>query len=416
MFIVLPIRTETVSRRTPVVNYILIGVNILCFLVFSESVSGSAVADFRDRYLVFQSLDPMFHQFLTYQFLHAHGAHLLGNLLFLWVFGNSVNGKLGNIPYLLFYLSGGIFAAWGYALVRPDAFMLLGASGAIAAVTTAYLVLLPRSRVTVMVWLFLFIHFFEWPAMVLIGLKIIVWDNIVSPGLSGSGGVAHHAHLAGYLFGFVAALAMLFFRAVPRDKFDILALWRRWYLRREFSAAMSAPGAAGRAKLGAVARESSPDAAQQAIEERRLDDVASLRTRITESQERLDVAESAALYERLIAVDPRQCLSERVQLQIAREFYGSGRFPQAAAAFERFIESYPHSTEAGNIRFLLGIIYARDLRQYEIADRHLTQTMEVLKDEERLTQCYRWLCDVRAALGRTAPTGWKAGPTEAGDG
>ena len=403
MFLVLPIRTETVSQRTPVVNYVLIGVNILCFLVFSERLTGSALADFKDSYLVFHSVGPMFHQFLTYQFLHADPAHLFGNLLFLWVFGNSVNGKMGHVTYLLFYLSGGIFAAWGYALVKPDAFVLLGASGAIAAVTTAYLGLFPRSRVTVLVWLFLFIHFFEWPALVLIGLKIIVWDNIVSPGLTGSGGVAHHAHLAGYLFGFVAALVMLFIRAVPRDRFDILALWRRWYLRREFSATMSAPGAAERAKFGAVASEPSLDTDQQATEERRLDEVSSLRAQISESHERLDVAESAALYERLIAVDPRQCLAERVQLQIAREFYGSGRFPQASAAFELFIESYPRSTEATNIRFLLGIIYARDLRQYEIADKHLTKTMEMLKDEQRLTQCYRWLCDVRAALGRPAP-------------
>ena len=77
------------------------------------------------------------YQFFTYQFLHADVGHLFGNLLFLWVFGNSVNGKMGNWPYLLFYLAGGVCAAWGWAALNPGPLHLVGASGAIAAVTTA---------------------------------------------------------------------------------------------------------------------------------------------------------------------------------------------------------------------------------------------------------------------------------------
>ena len=144
--------------------------------------------------------------------------HLLGNMLFLWVFGNSVNGKMGDIPYLLFYLAGGVFAAWGYAILQAKVFYLVGASGAIAAVTTAYLALFPRSRVTVMVWFFFFIHFFEVPAMILIGLKVIVWDNVVAPKLAGADSVAYGAHIAGYFFGFLVSLNMLFLRALPRDQ------------------------------------------------------------------------------------------------------------------------------------------------------------------------------------------------------
>jgi membrane associated rhomboid family serine protease len=397
---ILPIRTESTSRRTPHVNYLLIGANVVCFLLFDERFTGPAMAGLKERHLVFQSMQPAFHQFITYQFLHADAWHLLGNLLFLWVFGNSVNGKMGDIPYFLFYVSGGTFAAWGHTVVEQQAFQLLGASGAIAAVTTAYLALFPRSRVTVLVWLFFFIRFFEWPATVIIGLKIIVWDNIVAPGIGASGNVAYQAHLAGYLFGFVAALGMLFVRAVPRDQFDVLALLRRWYLRREFSTAMSDPASAARARYGTVARVPPNNAQERAHEEHRLDEVAALRGRIGEALERHDIPTATELYENLVAVDPHQCLSARLQLQIAREFYGSGRFPQAAGAFDRFVECYPHSPEAINVRLLLGIIYARDLRQYEIADKHLTQSLETLLDEERRAQCRRWLCDVRAALGR----------------
>jgi TolA-binding protein len=96
-------------------------------------------------------------------------------------------------------------------------------------------------------------------------------------------------------------------------------------------------------------------------------------------------------------------LAEAQQLEIAREFYASGKFAQAAAAFDRFVECYPNSIEAGNVRLLLGIVYARDLQQYEAADKHLTQSMESLRDPNHRGQCVQWLTSVRTALGRPAP-------------
>ena len=401
--LIIPIRTESNIRRTPLVNYVLIGANVFLFLIFNYGMADTAMTSFKEQYLYFHSAEPALYQFFTYQFLHADVWHLLGNLLFLWVFGNSVNAKMGNVPYLLFYLAGGVFAAWGYAVITARPFHLVGASGAVAAVTTAYLALFPRSRVTVLVWLFIFIHFFELPAMIIIGLKIIVWDNIIAPGLGGQGAVAHGAHLAGYLFGFVSALGMLLMRALPRDQFDILALWKRWHQRREFAAAMSDPAAAAKAQYGSVARAAPADPKQQAIDEQRFDKISNLRSRISEALERPDTAAGAELYGQLLEIDSQQCLSERHQLDIARHFYGAGHFPEAAAAFERYVEYYPLSIEAGNVRLLLGIINARDLRDYEVADKHLTESMERLRDQARRDQCFQWLKTVRAALGRPAP-------------
>jgi tetratricopeptide (TPR) repeat protein len=294
-----------------------------------------------------------------------------------------------------------MFAAWGHASVTSRAFQMIGASGAIAAVTTAYLALFPRSHVTVLVWLFLFIHFFEVPAMIFIGLKILV--DMIAPGLGRSAGVAHATHLAGYLFGFVAALTMLAVRALPRDQFDILALWKRWHQRRGLAAAMADPATAARAQYGTVARTVPADAEQRAEEDRRFNEIADLRSRISEQLERRDKEAAAALYEELSTISPKHCLSERQQLEIAREFYRTGRFSQAAAAFDRFVEHYPYSTEAGDVRLLLGIICARDLHQYEDADKHLTRSMETLRDRSRRDQCIEWLKTVRAALGRPAP-------------
>ncbi len=400
--IAVPIRTETVIRYTPSVNFALILANTLVFLLLDVRVASEGMWAFRQRYLPLHSYEPSFYQFFTYQFIHADLMHLAGNMLFLWVFGNSVNAKLGNGPYLLFYLAGGAFAGWGHALLHP-ASALAGASGAVAAVTTAYLALFPRSRVTVLIWFFFFIHFVEIPAMIIIGLKIILWDNVIGPSIGGSEKVAYHAHLAGYLFGFVAAMGMLLIRALPRDQFDILALWKRWRQRRELAAVLSQPGAAAWAQYGAVGRAAPADPQARAIEDRRIDEIADLRARIGMELEQRANAAAASLYEQLLLRAPTQCLPEAQQLEIAREFYASGKFTQAAAAFDRFVECYPDAIEAGNVRLLLGIVYARDLQQYEAADKHLTRSMESLRDQSRRDQCILWLRSVRAALGRPGP-------------
>ncbi len=397
--LIIPIRTESVSRGTPTANYVLLAVNVLVFLLLGHGALGRSATAFQERYLVFESTAPSFLQFFTYQFLHADFWHLFGNMLFLWVFGNSVNTKMGDVPYVLFYLSGGVFAAWGYAAVQSDPFRLLGASGAISAVTAAYLVLFPRSRVTLLLWFF-FIHFFELPAMVLICFKIIAWDNIFAPMLSGAGQVAHQAHLAGYLFGFLTALTMLIVRALPRDQFDILALWKRWNQRREFAAAMADPAAAARARLGTAARVAPVNTAQRQAEEQQLDRITVLRGRISELLDTGETAAAAEAYEELVALDPKQCLSERMQLVVARAMYAGARFPQAAAAFERFTECYKNSRELPEVRLLLGIIFARDLQQYEMAKDHLVQAVDQLRDPKRKAQCKEWLEVVQTASGK----------------
>lgn len=399
--IILPIRTESVVRRTPTLNYILIGINAVCFLLLDEGLFGGAMTEFKQRYLFFRSDEPALHQFFTYQFLHADVMHLLGNMIFLWVFGNSVNAKMGNGPYLVFYLAGGVFAAWGYGWMNPGFSYLLGASGAVASITTAYLALFPRSRVTVFVWLFFFIHFIELPAMVIIGVKIIVWDNIVAPWLGQSEQIAHGAHLSGYFFGFAGALGMLLVRALPRDQFDILAVWKRWKQRRDFSAVMSDPAAAARAQHGSVARQVSYDPNERSEHDASIEKIADLRGQIAGALERGDVDEGVTLYEQLITDHPDQCMSERQQLEIARACYGSGRFEQAAAAFRRLVESYPQSVEAGNVGLLLGIIYARDLKKFDEAEPYLAGAMDALRDEERRAQCGEWLERVRASLGKS---------------
>lgn len=397
----IPIRTETPIRGTPLANYALIGLNLLFFLVLNAP-GQPQLQQFKDHYLVLHADAPQVHEFATYQFIHAGWMHLLGNMVFLWVFGNAVNAKMGHVAYVLFYLAAGVFAAVGYAWGGTAD--LVGASGAIAGVTAAYLALFPRSRVTVLYWMML-VGTFEVRAMYVILFKIILWDNVIAPSIGGAGNVAVQAHLAGYLFGFVVAMGMLLARMLPRDQFDMLALWKRWNQRRSYRTVMADPQARAEAQFGRIARPVNVAPQQTEAEEQRLDRVGELRVRIGQCLEQGDTGPAATLYEQLIDLDPKQCLSVRYQMLMAREFYATGRFPQATASFERYLEAYGGEPDADEVRMLVGIIYARDLQQFEAAERHLAAVYERLRDSARRAQCSQWLARARQGLGRPPEDG-----------
>ena len=393
----LPIRTETTIHRLPVVNLALLGANVLIFLVFDFSPT-AAGTEFKKAHFVLDSEWPALYQLLTYQFAHADVWHLVGNMLFLWVFGNGVNAKLGDLPYLFFYLAGGVFAGVVFGWLSADA--LLGASGSIAAVTTAYLVLFPRSRVTVL-FAFFFITFFEVPATIIIAVKIILWDNILAPQIAGGAGqVAYSAHLAGYSFGLVVAMLMLVVKAVPRDKFDMLALLKRWHQRRAFTSVMADPQARAQAQYGRVARVEPVDPAAPVVLDRQMDERSERRSQIAEHLRRREMGDALTCYEKLIGIDPQQCLPAEQQMAVAREYYATSRFPQAAAAFERYLASYKTSGEANEVRLLLGIISARDLKQYEAAEEYLREALRRSISPTRREQAQRWLDQIHEIQGR----------------
>lgn len=397
--ILLPISTSTSVRRTPVVNYGLIAANVLVMMTLgassSRSESGSGLAAWRELG-VLNAGEPSLYQFITYQFLHGDIWHLAFNMLFLWVFGNPVNAKMGHFLYLCFYLAGGVFAAVGYAFGHDH--RMVGASGSIAAVTTAYLALFPRSYITIIYW-FVFIGTFELPSMIMIGVKMILYDNIIAPKYMSESNVAFGAHLAGYAFGFCAAAGLLALRVLPRDQFDIVALWRRWLQRRAMESAMASPDARARAQFGRVARPVSTDDVET-VEQ--LDAIAELRMKIADLLARNDPDQAADIYAQLMEQDPRQVLGRPQQLDVANHLYAMNKLPQAAAAYEKYLTHYGQSPEADHVKLLLGIIYARDLQQYEVAEAHLSQLLDRIHDEKRLAQCRHWLDVALQGLGKPA--------------
>ncbi len=387
----LPIRTDSPIRRTPYANLALIALNVGLFLL--ARVNPAFIA-FEKRYLVLDADWPQLHQFFTYQFIHAHDTimHLVGNMLFLWIFGNAVNAKVGQLSYVLLYLAGGVAAGAGFAWGADS--MIVGASGAIAAVTTAYLVLYPRSNVTV-VYFFFFIGTLEVPSMIMILVKIILWDNLIAPNLdSGPSNVAYSAHLAGYAFGFVVTLIMLRLGALPRDQFDMIAIWRRWTQRRAYASVVRDPRVAVPGRFGRVAAPV-PTARRVEPAAEESEPVVALRQEITRALAEHDRTRAADLYEQLLAASPDQVLARQAQLDVANQLYTLHRYPQAAAAYERYLQTYGGSPEADHVRLLLGIIYARDLKSYSAAQRYLQESLATLTDERRREQCRVWLDAIR---------------------
>lgn len=173
---------------------------------------------------------PIWLTILTSMFLHGGWLHLLGNMLYLWIFGDNVEAALGRWRFLLFYvLAGAAGAAIQAGLSAHSTVPMVGASGAIAGVLGAYLVLFPWARVLTVVPLLFFLHFMEIPALVLLGFWFLMqlFSGLVD--LGGAGGVAWFAHIGGFVAG--ALLVLLFKRP---DVTPGLIAWWRWRRSRPY--------------------------------------------------------------------------------------------------------------------------------------------------------------------------------------
>jgi len=193
--IILPYRTNIWPRRTPYTNYALIAVNALIFFLEYQTHPTTGNLEFRPwvHQFMLTAVRPQLWQFVSYAFLHGGFMHIIGNMFFLYLFGNNVNDKLGNIGYLCFYLAGAVFSGIGHTVLHSSSHIpTLGASGAVAAVTGAYLVLFPQTLVTILYWFF-FIGVMEVPALYFIAFKMILIDNVIA---RYTPQVAYDAHLS----------------------------------------------------------------------------------------------------------------------------------------------------------------------------------------------------------------------------
>lgn len=173
-----------------------------------EPIADPSEAAFADFCADANAKQPRATSLITHQFMHGGWLHLLGNMLFLWIFGNNVEDRLGRIRFPLFYLLCGIIAAVGQIIVEPNSIaMLIGASGAISGVLGAYFLLYPKARVLALVA----VVPLRLPAWVVLGAYIAFQFLYVSraSGTEGGGGVAYWAHIVGFIAGLVLVLPFL---------------------------------------------------------------------------------------------------------------------------------------------------------------------------------------------------------------
>ncbi len=214
----IPLRDERSPRGYPIVTRVLLAINLVLWLyVVSLSRSPAQLDAFYAKYafdwsdfvttiasgsLTIATLVPL----VTHMFLHGGWIHVLGNMLYLWIFGDNVEDALGSVTFLGFYLACGVIAAIGQGLFGSGP--MVGASGAIAGVLGAYLLMFPTARIATLVFLGIFITVINLPAIIVIGLFIAVQVVEALADLRIAAPAAQHIAYFAHVFGFLAGMLL----------------------------------------------------------------------------------------------------------------------------------------------------------------------------------------------------------------
>lgn len=211
-----PLRDDNPITITPVVTWVLIALNVIVFL-YQVSLGPNASQIFVYRFGAIPAVIsgggnlpeklvavPPAMSLFTCMFLHGGWMHLVGNMWFLWIFGNNIEEAMGHWRYLLFYLVCGFMASASHIFAYPNSTIpTIGASGAIAGALGAYIMLYPRARVWTLIFIVFFIRLMYIPAWVVLGVWIFLQfiNGSMAAGMQETGGVAFWAHVGGFLAG-----------------------------------------------------------------------------------------------------------------------------------------------------------------------------------------------------------------------
>jgi membrane associated rhomboid family serine protease len=209
----IPLRDTIQAKNYPVINNVLIGINTLVFLI--QLTKGQALNQFiftyglvPARYSVpevssYFSFGQQAFSFLSFMFLHGGFLHLLGNMWFLYIFGDNVEDRLGHLRYLIFYLLCGWISGLFHLFINwHSQIPTIGASGAIAGVMGAYFILYPKSRILTLIPIFIIPYFIEIPAFFFLGIWFLLQFLSVA-WAKGQGGIAWWAHIGGFIVGII---------------------------------------------------------------------------------------------------------------------------------------------------------------------------------------------------------------------
>ncbi|MFI4896312.1 MAG: rhomboid family intramembrane serine protease [Phycisphaerales bacterium JB059] len=369
----IPLGTDRPTRRPSLVTPAILAVTVLAHLVMQVvlRVDPERGAWVYDTFSV-GGAEFRWWGLLTSLLLHSPASwlHLIANMLFLWVFGPSVEDRFGRLGFLALYLLGGVASGGLHAAFEPSP--AIGASGAIAAIAGAFLVLFPRTRIKCF-WIFT-LSVIPVPAWWFIGLAV-AWD-LLAHAFQAADNIARLAHLGGYAFGIGVSAALLRAGVFPSEPYDLLTIFRQARRRRAFRAA------------GAMANHSAPAAAKAKGDRHahQSDALAGARAEVSEALSRGELDLAADRYRELLSEYADQpgaaTLARDAQYRLGVHLAAAGDHETAAIAFERFVEAYPLDREIEQIRLMLGRLLGRYLGRRERGLELLTEVMNQTHDEE----------------------------------
>ncbi len=352
--VIIPLGTDRPLNRAPRVTTALIAMNVAIALGMTilNRVDANRHEEIVRMFAVW-GMDFTWYTLWTSAFLHGGVLHLLFNMLALWVFGPNVEDRLGRLGFLGLYFAGAA-ASGGLHAAFEDA-PAIGASGAIAAVTGAYLVLFPRTLIRCL-FFFIIIGVFSIPAWWFIAAAIA--KDLLVQGLGRNDGIANLAHLGGYGFGFLLAWILLASRALKREPYDLFTVVRQ---SRRRSALRDAQFQARREQ------ERRQREAQRIAEsgkvDARVEAVAKARRAVVDRLSAGDLDGATEAYQKLIDKFGKDAgtIGSQHLIVLGKHSYGQGDYALSAITCERFLSAYPLDHEAAGVRLLLGVLMARYL-------------------------------------------------------
>ncbi len=310
---------------------------------------------------------------LAYAFAHApdNWMHILGNMLFLWVFGPGVEDRLGRVGFLALYFAGAAASALGHSLWSPAP--LIGASGAIATITGAFMVLFPKAHVRVLLF-FLFVGIYNFPALGFVAFAIA--RDLFSLGMPSN--VSNAAHLTGYGVGIVASFTLLATGALPREPYDLFSIFKHKQRLREFRAAADL----NRQREARVRNGPAPGAPTQAQQDAAMTARADVSSRLARGD--LDGAARAyrALHEQHPNAGQALVLSRQSQLSVTNQCFKLGDHATALKGYRLFAAIYPREPDVPHVRLMIGLILARYAKDAPAAREALESVLPLLHDAE----------------------------------
>lgn len=355
------------ARKTRVIP-VIIGINLAIFVVqiLLESSNPDLARHLMNLGQIWRhDLTPW--SPITSAFLHADFWHIAGNMLALFIFGPPVEDRLGRLGFSIFY----IVAAIGSGLIHVASsdYPAIGASGAIAAVTGAFLVLFPNCKIKI-IWFFIFIQILWAPAWWLIGLWIAI--DLFSQTFQVENGTANAAHLGGYAIGITTAMMLLATKVLAREpNYDLFSILKHKNRKRAFKAATQS----GTSKAHKSAKKEDPKTAE----------LAQRRANISERLHEGNLEDAAARYLAMVEYfngDRSTTMHRDAQYRIANHLYSAGQRQEALDAYQALLIAYPTDNERDVICIIRARINSQDLGNPQAARDILTTLIEKTSNDQ----------------------------------